>query len=127
MLQYKDIVSPHTLLPRRRVPVLSDGAGGQYFKAHFPFSSMIYQLTSQILSESKNLPGLFVIKNCKCLLELRIENEANVASEVWDAYFPEKINLIILRGQFIFNSHTKVHERGSCPLFYGIASFELLN
>ena len=59
VLQYKDIVSPHTLLPRRRVPVLSDGAGGRYFKAHFPFSWMINQFTSQILSEFKNFPGLF--------------------------------------------------------------------
>ena len=62
VLQYKDIISHHTLLPRRRVPVLSDGTDGKYFKAHFPFSWMINQFTSQILSETKNLPGLFAIK-----------------------------------------------------------------
>ena len=62
VLQYKDIISPHTLLPRRRVPVLSDGTDGEYFKAHFPFSWMVNQFTSQILFETKNLPGLFAIK-----------------------------------------------------------------
>ena len=60
VLQYRDIVSPLTLLPRRRVPVLSDGAGGQYFKAHFPFSWMINQSTSQVLSDSKNLRSLLL-------------------------------------------------------------------
>ena len=58
VLQYKDTVSPHTLLPRRRVPVLSDGAGGKYFKAHFPFSWLINQCASQVFSEIKNLSGL---------------------------------------------------------------------
>ena len=79
VLQYRDTVSPHTLLPRRRVPVLSDGAGGKYFKAHFPFSWLINECASHVLSEIKNLPaGLhpnphfspFVIKNisvCLCL------------------------------------------------------------
>ena len=58
VLQYKDTVSPHTLLPRRRVPVLSDGAGGKYFKARFPFSWLINQCASQVLSEIKNFSGL---------------------------------------------------------------------
>ena len=55
VLQYKDTVSPHTLLPRRRVPVLSDGAGGKYFKAHFPFSWLINQCASQVLSNIRSL------------------------------------------------------------------------
>ena len=58
VLQYKDTVSPQTLLPRRRVPVLSDGAGGKYFKAHFPFSWLINVCASQVLSEIKRFPGL---------------------------------------------------------------------
>ena len=66
VLQYKDIISPHTLLPRRRVPVLSDGTDEKYFKAHFPFSWMINQFTSQILSETKNLPGLFAKEATEC-------------------------------------------------------------
>ncbi|KAI6655769.1 E3 ubiquitin-protein ligase [Oopsacas minuta] len=41
VLQYKDTISPNTLQPRRRVPVLSDGAGGQYFECSFPFSFFI--------------------------------------------------------------------------------------
>ena len=57
VLQYRDTVSPHTLLPRRRVPVLSDGAGGKYFKAHFPFSWLINECASHVLSEIKNLSG----------------------------------------------------------------------
>ncbi|KAI6656630.1 E3 ubiquitin-protein ligase [Oopsacas minuta] len=55
VLQYKDTISPNTLLPRRKVPVLSDGAGGQYFKAHFPFSWFINQCLSQLLKETKIL------------------------------------------------------------------------
>ncbi|KAI6647030.1 E3 ubiquitin-protein ligase [Oopsacas minuta] len=55
VLQYKDTISPNTLLPRRRVPVLSDGAGGEYFKAHFPFSWLINQFTSQMLSKTRKL------------------------------------------------------------------------
>ena len=53
VLKYKDIVSPVTMCPRVRVPVLNDGAGGKYFKAHFPFSWLINQISSQLLIESK--------------------------------------------------------------------------
>ncbi|KAI6647050.1 E3 ubiquitin-protein ligase [Oopsacas minuta] len=55
MLQYKDTISPNTLLPRRRVPVLSDGGGGEYFKAQFPFSWLINQRLAQLSSETKIL------------------------------------------------------------------------
>ncbi|KAI6654220.1 hypothetical protein LOD99_11454, partial [Oopsacas minuta] len=55
VLQYKDTISPNTLLPRRRVPLFSDGAGGEYFKAQFPFSWLISQLLSQLLKETKIL------------------------------------------------------------------------
>ena len=41
VLQYKDTVSLHNLSSRRRVPVLSDGAGGKYFESKFPFSFFI--------------------------------------------------------------------------------------
>ena len=55
VLQYEDTVSPETLTPRMKVPMLNDGAGGKYFKASFPFSWIIDQCSSQILVESKRL------------------------------------------------------------------------
>ena len=48
VLQYKDIISPLTLLPRRRVPVLSDGADGKYFPCSFPFSSLIREFVQDL-------------------------------------------------------------------------------
>ena len=60
VLKYKDILSPTTMCPRVRVPVLNDGAGSRYFKAHFPFSWLINQISSQLLVEKKRnkLTGL---------------------------------------------------------------------
>ena len=55
VLRYEDTVSPETLSPRARVPVLNNGAGGKYFKASFPFSWIIDQCSFQILTESKKL------------------------------------------------------------------------
>ena len=55
VLQYKDMISPQTLSPRMRVPVLNDGVGGKYFKASFPFSWIIDQCSSQILAETKKI------------------------------------------------------------------------
>ena len=55
VLHYNDTVSPNTFQPRKRVPVLSDGAGEQYFKAHFPFSWIICKISNQLLAETKNL------------------------------------------------------------------------
>ena len=59
VLKYQDIVSPVTMCPRVRVPVLNDGAGGRYFKAHFPFSWLINLISSQLLMETRrnNLTG----------------------------------------------------------------------
>ena len=51
VLKYRDVVSPSTMCPRVRVPVLNDGAGGKYFKAHFPFSWLINQCCSQLFAE----------------------------------------------------------------------------
>ena len=55
VLHYNDTVSPNTFQPRKRVPVLSDGAGGQYFKAYFPFSWIICKISEQLLAETRNL------------------------------------------------------------------------
>ena len=70
VLNYKDTISPNTFQPRRRVPVLSDGVGGQYYKAQFPFSWIICRITDQLLAESRNL-GLFilVLRDMKCSYE----------------------------------------------------------
>ena len=60
VLTYKDILSSTTLRPRVRVPVLSDGSGGQFFKATFPFSWMIMRMTSDLLKDSRNMIGWFL-------------------------------------------------------------------
>lgn len=58
VLRYKDMVSSTTLLPRTRVPVLSDGAGGKFFKANFPFSWLVQEVTSSIhMQEQEFLKG----------------------------------------------------------------------
>ncbi|KAI6652351.1 E3 ubiquitin-protein ligase [Oopsacas minuta] len=57
VLKYKDIMSLNTLQPRIRVPVLNDGASGNYFTAHFPFSWLVNQCASDVLSQTKNLAG----------------------------------------------------------------------
>ena len=57
VLRYNDMVSSTTLLPRTRVPVLSDGAGGKFFKANFPFSWLVQEVTSSIHVQEKFLKG----------------------------------------------------------------------
>ena len=48
VLSYYDTISPTTKLPRRRVPVLSNGPGGMFFKANFPFSFLIQESTDNL-------------------------------------------------------------------------------
>ena len=40
-----------TLLPRRRVPVISDGLGGRFFQVKFPFSFLIQDDTEKLWSK----------------------------------------------------------------------------
>ena len=68
VLQYKDIVSPHTLLPRRRVPMLSDGAGGQHFQSDFPFSSLIRGFVQDLWKQFSLRRG--TVNKCKYLITL---------------------------------------------------------
>ncbi|KAI6655773.1 E3 ubiquitin-protein ligase [Oopsacas minuta] len=57
VFQYADTISSNTFLPRRKVPVLSDGAGGKFFRANFPFSWLIQENCSLLMSKAKNLAG----------------------------------------------------------------------
>ena len=57
VLRYKDMVSSTTWLPRTSVPVLSDGAGGKFFKANFPFSWLVQEVTSSIHVQAKQSKG----------------------------------------------------------------------
>ena len=55
VLHYQDTISPNTPQQRRRVPVLSDGVGGQYFKVHFPFSWIIYKISDQLVADNTEI------------------------------------------------------------------------
>ena len=57
MLKYQDFLSYKTLLPRLRVPVISDGAGNIFFQAQFPFSWLIYQKLNELNQQSTRLQG----------------------------------------------------------------------
>ena len=59
VLQYRDIISPHNLLPRRRVPVLSDGAGGKYFESRFPFSFQIKAYMEDLWKKFATIKRMF--------------------------------------------------------------------
>ena len=56
-LSYKDTISPTTQLPRRRVPILSDGPGGKFFQIEFPFSFLIQEFMNKLWQNFMEIQG----------------------------------------------------------------------
>ena len=68
-LSYKDTISPTTQLPRRRVPVLSDGPGGRFFQVKFPFSFLIQELMNNLWQNFIKIKGKLITSNNEWILE----------------------------------------------------------
>ena len=59
-LSYKDTISPTTQLPRRRVPILSDGPGGKFFQVKFPFSFLIQEFMNKQWQNCMEIQGKLI-------------------------------------------------------------------